>query len=187
MKSVMPMVGDVAKTVLIALLIVVPIRTFVFQPFLVRGASMEPNFHNGDYLLVDQLSYRFKSPERGEVIIFEFPFDPSQRYIKRVIGLPGETVEVQDGKVIVYNSGTGSVSFVLEEPYLSGMNTNGSSRLTLSDHEYFVLGDNRTHSSDSRKWGVLPERNIIGRVVIRLFPVGALAKIEQPSYEIPTQ
>ncbi len=146
----------------LAVIIVVPIRMFIFQPFLVKGSSMEPNFHNGDYLIIDELSYRMRSPERGEVIVFKYPENPSQKYIKRIIGLPGETIEVKEGKIRI----TGlQEDFVLnEDVYLSGVETFGVDTLKLAPDEYFVLGDNREHSSDSRYWGSVPKANLIGRV-----------------------
>lgn len=169
-----------AKVVVVALLIVAPIRLFVFQPFLVQGASMEPNFENGDYLIVDELSYRWRDPVRGEVIVFHFPYDTSQRYIKRVIGLPGETVEVADGKVVIYAEGGGRV---LSEYYLSeGMETTGSEKFQLAGNEYVVLGDNRGASSDSRSWGVLQRDFIVGRALVRLLPLTAVAAVSTPQY-----
>ena len=156
MKGVISFLWESAKVIILAFLIVAPIRMFVFQPFLVSGASMEPNFHSGDYLIVDELSYRFREPSRGEVVVFQFPLNPSQRYIKRIIGLPGETVEVKDGKVIVYDSNEAVV--LNEQTYLPLSNeTPGNSKISLKENEYFVLGDNREFSSDSRVWGVLEE------------------------------
>ena len=98
MKKLLSFIWEIIKIVIIALAIVVPIRYFLFQPFFVKGESMEPNFQNGDYLIVDELSYRLREPERGEVIVFKYPRNISQRYIKRIIGLPGEAVEIKDGK-----------------------------------------------------------------------------------------
>jgi len=168
---------EILKIVIVALLIVVPIRYFLFQPFIVKGQSMEPNFENGDYLIIDEISFRFGEPQRGEVIVFRYPYNPSQRYIKRIIGLPGELIEIKDGKILINNQ-------VLDETeYLSaGLSTPGNSRLLLAENEYFVLGDNRTSSSDSRQWGPLKRTNIIGRVYLRAWPVQALAKIEVPQY-----
>lgn len=180
MKSALAFLGDVAKTVLIALLIVIPIRAFVFQPFLVRGNSMEPSYHNGDYLIVDEFSYHFRGPERGEVIVFEYPRDPSQRYIKRVVGLPGEIVEIADGKVVVYEED--EKAFVLGELYTEGA-TMGSGKISLREGEYYMLGDNREHSSDSRTWGPVPEEYIIGRAFLRVFPLSAFAMVESTEYE----
>src|SRR3989344_304093 len=101
MKSILLFFWEISKIVIIALVIVVPIRYFIFQPFFVRGQSMEPNFQNGDYLIVDEVSYRLRVPQRGEVIVFKYPMNPSQRYIKRIVGLPNEAVEIQDGEISV--------------------------------------------------------------------------------------
>ncbi|MBI2450129.1 MAG: signal peptidase I [Candidatus Nealsonbacteria bacterium] len=171
-----------SKIVIIALLIVVPIRYFIFQPFFVKGASMEPNFQNGDYLIVDEISYRMRDPQRGEVIVFKYPGNTSQRYIKRIIGLPGEIVEIKYGKVNVYNSN--GVPQILDElSYLPVfIETSGSTEVQLADGEYFVLGDNRVASSDSRRWGTLPRENIIGKVLLRVWPFAAMAMIEAPDY-----
>lgn len=180
MKGFLPSIAETAKILIIAMLIVIPIRTFVFQPFLVKGASMEPNFHNGDYLIVDEFSYRLRNPERGEVIVLKYPGDLSQKYIKRIIGLPGETVAVQDGKVSVKNA-EGTV--VLKEQYLpQGLQTPGLEEKILGDSEYFVMGDNRPFSSDSRAWGTLPKQDIIGRALIRLWPLRAFSVVAAPIY-----
>ena len=181
MKSFLFFVWEVSKIVVIALLIVVPIRYFIFQPFFVRGQSMEPSFFNGDYLIIDELSYQFRGPQRGEAVVFKYPNDPSQRYIKRIIGWPGETVEIEDGRVIVY--GDGIPEILDESAYLSAfVNTAGRIRVSLAGDEYFVMGDNRSVSSDSRRWGPVPESDIIGRVFLRAWPFAALAKIEAPGY-----
>lgn len=175
MKRILTSFWETGRIAIFALLFAFAIRAFVFQPFLVRGASMEPNFHHGDYLIVDELSYRFKNPERGEVIVFRYPNDPSQRYIKRVIGLPGETVIVEDGRVMISDESGGSL-VLQEEQYLSRKETIGQIRIKLGNDEYFVLGDNRAFSSDSRVWGALGRTNIVGRVVVRMFPDLAYGK-----------
>lgn len=187
MKGLFQFGFEIAKVIVIALVIVVPLRVFVFQPFLVRGDSMEPNYHNGDYLIVDQLSYRWRSPERGEVIVLKFPFDVTQRFIKRIVGLPGETIEVKDNKVVVYSTvDEKREAQVLDELlYLPfSVETPGSMRLDLEEQEYFVLGDNRPFSSDSRKWGSLEKKLIVGRVFLRAFSFKVFAKemIEKESY-----
>jgi len=184
MKKLLSFIWEIIKIVIIALAIVVPIRYFLFQPFFVKGESMEPNFQNGDYLIIDELSYRLREPQRGEVIVFKYPQDPSQRYIKRIIGLPGETVEIKDGKIVIYGENS-EVKTLDELTYLpSFTQTEGNTRIALNENEYFVLGDNRLGMSsyDSRRWGSLPRGNIIGRVVIRAWPVAAIAKIEAPAY-----
>ena len=162
------------QIIAIAAIVVVPIRYFVFQPFLVKGASMEPNFRDGDYLIIDELSYRLRNPERGEVVVFHYPFDPSQRFIKRVIGLPGETVAIKNGQVDITTEDGATV--VLPEPYVQGVftiagNAAGGNSTTLKSDEYFVLGDNRAHSFDSREWGLVNRKFIIGRTVLRAWPL----------------
>lgn len=172
---------EVFKIVIIALIIVAPIRFFLFQPFIVKGESMEPNFSDGDYLIVDEISYRFKSPERGEVIVFDPPTNKSVRYIKRVIALPGETVEMKSGKITIYDN---NGSLVLDEAgYIpQGYNTFGDVRISLGPDEYFVLGDNRSASLDSRSFGFLPSENIVGRVYLRAWPLDSFTKIYSPAY-----
>lgn len=165
---------DVVSFALIALLIVVPIRWFVAQPFIVRGDSMVPTFHSGDYLIVDQLSYRFSDPERGDVIIMRYPKDESVYFIKRIIGLPGETVELQGTRVIIRKSGEEMIT--LEQPYLADVAHRPEyATYALTDEEYFVMGDNRDASSDSRVWGPLPEKDVIGRALVRLFPPSTIS------------
>ena len=182
MKSALFFFWEIAKIVVVTLLIVLPIRYFIFQPFFVKGQSMEPNFQNGDYLIVDEISYRLRNPERGEVIVFKYPINPTQRYIKRIVGLPGETIKIQDGKVDVYDS-NGIPQILGEFSYLpESIATLGNVELQLADSEYFVLGDNRVASSDSRRWGNVPRENIIGRVLLRVWPFAALAMIETPAY-----
>lgn len=163
---------DVVKVFLIALAIVLPIRAYIAQPFVVRGASMEQSFQDRDYLVIDEISYAFRTPQRGEAIVFRYPRDPNQYFIKRIVGLPGETVEIRGGVVRISNEDYPD-GFVLSEPYLSpGLNqTQPEMSLTLGQEEYFVLGDNRVASSDSRVWGPLPRRFIVGRALIRAWPV----------------
>jgi signal peptidase I len=174
-------IWETLKVVVLALAIVIPIRYFLFQPFFVRGQSMEPNFENGDYLIIDEISYRFSNPERGEVIVFKYPNNPSQRYIKRIIGLPGETIEIKSGSVIIHSQVREEV--LDESEYLlSTVQTPGDVKLSLGEDEYFVLGDNRGLSSDSRRWGPLKREHIIGKVLFRAWPFTAFAKIEAPTY-----
>lgn len=159
---------EIAFFFLLALLIVVPIRVFIAQPYIVSGASMYPTFTNGDYLIVDQLTYRFDSPKRGDVIIFRFPLEPSKFFIKRVIGLPHETVHINNNRVsITPRKGD---EFILFETYVGGETVNNLS-FALSEKEYFVMGDNRMESLDSRVWGAVPRDKIMGRAFLRLFPI----------------
>jgi len=161
--------GELVRFFLIVVFIIIPFRIFVAQPFIVEGASMDPTFKNGQYLIVDQISYRFEEPERGSVLIFKYPRDPKQFFIKRVIGLPGETVEIDDGKITIFNT-ENPKGFSLDEPYLEFEKID-SSKITLKSEEYFVMGDNRAVSSDSRYWGPVPKDNIIGRPFLRLLPL----------------
>jgi signal peptidase I len=169
---------EIFQTVILALLIVLPIRLFIFQPFIVKGQSMEPNFEDGDYLIIDEITYSFREPKRGEVVVFKNPMNERQRFIKRIIGLPGETVEISDGKIFISNG----EKKVLQEPYLNFSFTAGDIRITLGKNEYFVLGDNRQFSLDSRRFGPIKKKEIVGRVLLRLWPMYSLAKIEAPSY-----
>lgn len=171
LKKTLDFLWDTTKLIIISLLIVLPIRYFVMQPFFVRGASMDPNFENGEYLIIDELSYFFRQPQRGEVIVFKYPDDPRQYYIKRVIGLSEETVFIGDGKIIIFNKDNPQ-GFLLKENYLDpNLITPGDVKRTLGPKEYFVLGDNRLASSDSRRWGPLPENDLVGKVFIRVFPL----------------
>lgn len=163
-------ITEIIRFSLIALLIVFPIRMFVAQPFIVSGASMQETFQNGEYLIVDQVTYRFEEPERGDVIVFRYPRDPSKFFIKRVIGVPGDEISIEGNIVTITNAAHPDGS-VLNEPYVSSMQPNTFLEEELGDGEYFVMGDNRDQSSDSRMWGVLQERNIVGRALVRLFPI----------------
>jgi len=176
MKKILIFTWEVAKIVITSLAIVLPIRYFLIQPFFVRGASMEPNFDNGQYLIVNEIGYRFSEPERGEVVVFKFPNDTSQYYIKRIVGLPGETIEVKDGQVIIFNQDFPKGMALEEFDYQVKGTTFGELKVVLDKNEYFVLGDNRQASFDSRQWGALPKENIVGRVWLRAWPFNA-AKI----------
>lgn len=174
---------ELAKLVLISLLIIVPLRLFIVQPFFVRGASMEPAFEDGDYLLIDEISLRFRPIERGEVVVFRFPPEPSQFYIKRIVGLPGERLSISDGKVRIFTA-VHPNGFSLTEPYLAeGTVTGGDVSVSLGPNEYFVLGDNRPHSSDSRRWGKLDGRLITGRAWLRAWPPERAMAFTVPVYQ----
>ena len=160
---------DLFTLALLIVLVVIPIRTFVISPFVVDGASMHPTFENLDYLIIDELIYNFTAPARGDVIVFRYPKDPSIFYIKRVIGLPGETVSISHGIVTIITAG--GEKLALNEPYTVNEDATYTDVVSLNLGEYFVMGDNRPNSSDSRIWGALPEKNIIGRVDLRLLPI----------------
>ena len=184
MKDFLRFLFETIKMAALAFLIVFPIRYFLFQPFVVSGDSMCPSFEDGDYLLIDELSFRIRQPERGEVIVFHAPINPSARYIKRIIGLPNETIEIKEGRVIIFNE-EGATWILDESVYLSdSLQTNGDFKITLGQEEYFMMGDNRRFSSDSRTWGALPKKNIVGRTMLRAWPFNNLALIKAPQYEL---
>jgi signal peptidase I len=186
-------IWELVKMIFWVVVIIIPLRVFLIQPFFVQGASMEPNFEDKEYLIVNEFGYKttdigfvfggekrifftvkpFKELKRGDIIVFRYPKNPSVYYIKRVIGLPGEKIEIRDNKIKIYNA-QNPEGFVLDESgYLSSsVETNGDQVVQLSDTEYFVLGDNRNYSSDSRSWGPVPERNVIGKVLLRAWPFG---------------
>ncbi len=184
MKQFLLSLREVLEVIIISFLVVYLVRSFLVQPFLVSGASMDPNFKNGNYLIIDELTYRFREPARGEVIVFRYPGDPKIFYIKRVIGLPGERVTVARGEVTIYNSGNPK-GFVLHEPYLApGVDTAGNTDTTLGADDYAVFGDNRYFSFDSRSWGKLSRSAIIGMVRVRLFPVTGIQTFRAPEYVV---
>ncbi len=182
MRSFFSSVLEVLEVALIAIVSVFLIRTFLVQPFLVSGASMEPNFSDGDYLLVDEITYKFREPERGEVVVFKYPNNEATFFIKRVIGLPGERVVIEGGGVKVFNNENAG-GLELKEYYLqSGLETSGKADVTLKEGEYFVLGDNRSASFDSRSWGILDIKEVIGLARVRLWPIGSLTTFAAPNY-----
>lgn len=168
MKFLSSALKELGLFILLALIIVPPIRLFVAQPFVVDGESMHPTFENGNYLIVDELTYRFHNPERGDVVIFRAPPNPKVFYIKRIIGLPGETVHISSGKVTITK--TDGSTITLDEPYAVVEDATYMLDRTLGANEFFVMGDNRPNSSDSRVWGALPRANIVGRAYVRLLP-----------------
>jgi signal peptidase I len=185
-ESAVSFVWDLVKVLVISLAVVLAVHNYIAQPFIVSGSSMEPTFHTGEYLVIDELSYRLQEPIRGDIIVFKYPKDTSQYFIKRIIGLPGEKVRVEEsGEVKIFNAEHPG-GFVLQEPYLSSQHITfpaaGSTTVQLGTKEYFVLGDNRIASSDSRFWGPVPEKNIVGKAFIRAFPFSELTKFDQVRY-----
>jgi signal peptidase I len=154
------------------IIIVFVVRTYIAQPFIVDGESSSPNFHTGHYLIIDELSYRFKEPARGDVIVLRYPLQPSRFFLKRIIGLPGDRVAISDGKIHIYNAAN-PAGYVLDEPYEKQVTFPAGpyKDVTLAPEQYFVMGDNRSGSDDSRMWGILPRNDIVGHVVLRLFPI----------------
>jgi len=159
---------ELFKLILLSLIIVVPFRLYVAQPFIVDGLSMYPTFKDHAYLIIDELTYQFKTPERGSVLVFTPPKDSGKYYIKRVIGLPNETISLTNGEVTIINT-TYPEGFKLNESYVK-MSKAETANFVLGENEYFVMGDNRAQSADSRIWGPVPKENVIGRPIIRFLP-----------------
>jgi len=176
---------ELIKIVVISLVIIIPIRYFLIQPFYVKGASMEPNFYDHEYLIIDEITYRFKEPQRGDIIVFRYPRNPQEYFIKRIVGLPSEEVQIKDGEVYIYNDKSPDGS-VLAEPYLlEGTRTYSLTEdiISLEAGEYFVLGDNRNSSKDSRSFGLVSRSFIIGRVLLRGWPFNKISLFEAPEYQ----
>ena len=170
----------------LAFIIMLPVRWFVTEPFVVTGNSMSPAFEPNDYLVIDKLHYLYAKPRRDDVVIFRYPLDPSIFYIKRVVGLPGESVEMSDGVVSV--TGHDGIRHILGGSHLSPEPGKDQPLTTtvLAADEYFVLGDNRDASSDSRQWGPLQAKFIVGRAFMRILPLpdaGIFPGAQDPSVE----
>lgn len=172
---------DIVETVVIALAIFVVIYLFAAQPHQVRGASMQPNFQNGEYILTDKISYKFRNPERGEVVIFRAPKNQELDYIKRVVGLPGEHVKIEKGNIYI-NGKNLTESYLPHEPIFTGTFLQEGQENILGEGEFFVMGDNRNHSSDSRDWGPIIKDLIVGKAILRYWPVNEIGFINKPPY-----
>ncbi len=156
-----------------AIIFAAVIQAFLIRPFIVSGTSMDPVIKNGQYLIIDEVTYHFHGPERGDVVVFKAPPEPTKYYIKRVIGLPGDTVKIKDGKITIINN-IHPEGFILDEPYLTHLSSDNGT-FVVPQNNYFVMGDNRSGSYDSRAWGMLPVENIRGRAALRLLPVNSVS------------
>lgn len=163
---------ELARFALIAIAIVIPIRVFIAQPFIVSGSSMVPTFQDGQYLIVDEISYRLSDPKRDDVIVFRYPNDQTKFFIKRIIGLPNEKVDIKGNAITITNAEHPS-GFTLEQPFIENTGNNNM-HYELKDGEYFVMGDNRPASSDSRYWGAVSRKLLIGKVFVRLLPINKI-------------
>lgn len=174
---------ELIKVIVLAGITIAVIRYYLFKPFYVKGASMEPNFLDHEYLIVDELSYHLRTPERGEVVVFKYPNNQDEYFLKRIIGLPGERVKIEAGKVTIYNSEHPEGVLVHESYLPKDLVTGGDiPGVTLGADEYYVLGDNRPNSFDSRKFGPVKRDLIIGRAFIRGWPLNRVAKFSAPSF-----
>lgn len=185
--SIWSTIVDIIETIVVAAAIFVVVYLFLLQPHQVKGASMEPNFHDAEYILTDKISYRFSEPKRGDVVIFKAPTDQNVDFIKRIIALPGEKIEIKNRSIVIYNSENPN-GFTLSENYGTIEPISGGSFLKegkiveIPEDSYIVLGDNRTHSFDSRQWGPLPKNSIIGKAWIRYWPLQKFSIIRTVSY-----
>jgi signal peptidase I len=173
---------ELARFALLALTIVIPIRIYIAQPFIVSGSSMVPTFEDGQYLIIDEISYRLENPQRDDVVVFRYPNDTKKFFIKRIIGLPNETVDIK-GNEITITSKDHPNGLKLDQSYIKN-DTNSNTHFELKDGEYFVLGDNRSASSDSRYWGAVPKRLLIGKVFLRLLPINKIGILPGDSKQV---
>jgi len=164
---------ELVRFTIIAIAIVVPIRIFIAQPFIVSGSSMDPTFENGQYLIVDEISYRLQNPARNDVVVFRYPNDPKKFFIKRIIGLPNEEVKIHGSEITIVNKENPD-GFQLDQSYIKNISIDRDMTFQLKDNEYFVMGDNRTASSDSRYWGSVNKDLLIGKVFLRLLPLNKI-------------
>lgn len=191
LKSISEFLIDILETVVIALSMFIIIYLLAFQPHEVNGQSMDgiDHFHNGQLILTDKLTYRFRDPQRGEVIVFEYPLNKSYDYIKRIIGLPNESIMLIDNQIYIYNDESPEGK-ILDESAFIGKNvlTQGRAfledgqKVKIPDDSYFVMGDNRPESSDSRTWGFVPRKNIIGRSYFRYWPPNQIGLIKHQRF-----
>jgi signal peptidase I len=180
---------EVGKVVLVSLAIITIVKSFLFQPFYVKGASMEPTFFDHEYLIINEIGYRFHPPSRGDIVVLRYPRDPSQYFIKRVVGLPGERIEIRNGAVVIINDDHPEGVTLDESAYINAaVNTAGGTPVQLGDNEYYVLGDNRASSLDSRSSTLGPVKRsaIVGRAWFRLWPVQRFTVFEAPPYGFAT-
>ena len=185
--SFFSVVLEIIKTIVIVGILALLLRIYIIQPFIVEGLSMSPTLFSNDYLLIDKISYRIGSPQRGNIIVFHYPKNTEFNYVKRIIGLPGETIEITEDQVIIYNTKNPNGAVVSEnyikDPNGPMLNNKKIIKTTIPENYYFVMGDNRQGSSDSREWGLLEKKFIIGKTLVRLFPVNAFEIIKYPSYK----
>lgn len=186
LKNFFSFISELAKIIIVSLVIIIPIRYFLIQPFYVKGASMEPSFYDHEYLIIDEISYRFKEPKRGDIIVFRYPLNPQEYFIKRIIGLPGEKIQVKNGQIYIFNDEKNEGE-VLNETYLDKELKTYSINddvIVLANDEYFVLGDNRNSSKDSRSFGPVNESFVVGRVLFRGWPFDRINVFSAPQYEL---
>lgn len=173
---------DFLQGIVVVLAIMVMIYLFVMSPQEINGASMEPNFHNGEYILTNKIEYKLMDPKRGDVVIFKSPRNKDIDYIKRVIGLPGETVGLYNSHIVVNGKQLGELYLAPDVYIFGGSYLREGSEVIIPPGKYFVMGDNRPHSSDSREFGPIPKEDFIGKAILRYWPFTKTGIIKRPSY-----
>lgn len=164
--------GEILESVAIAVILAVIIRFFLFQPFYIPSGSMEPTLKPGDRIIVNKLIYRYSQPERGDIMVFKYPRDPARDFIKRAVGLPEETVEIKDSKVYINDK-------KISQPFLEpGLQFGSFGPVEVPGGSYFMMGDNRNNSEDSRIWGTLPGENIVGKAMFIYWPISRIGLIK---------
>jgi signal peptidase I len=175
---------DLVETVVMAMAVFVIIYLFLFQPHQVKGSSMLPNFHDGEYILTDKISYRLKEPQRGDVVVFRAPRNEEYDYIKRIVGLPSDTLKIKNGKIFVNNTPFNESYLSSDHITLPGKFYKEGETFAIPKDQYFVLGDNRSHSSDSREWGLVPKENIVGKAWLRYWPTNRFGVIPEVAFQV---
>lgn len=171
-KTIAQSFWELVRFAVIALIVVIPIRIFIAEPFVVSGSSMVPTFENGNYLIIDKISYKLSTPKRDDVVVFRYPGDTTKFFIKRIIGLPNETVDISGNEITITNEKYKD-GFKLDQPFVKNPGNNNT-HLELKSDEYFVMGDNRNASSDSRYWGAVKENLLVGKAFMRLLPISKI-------------
>jgi len=185
LKKIAAVIFELAKIIIVALVIVIPIRYFLIQPFYVKGASMEPTFYDHEYLIVNELIYRMEEPKRGDVIVFKYPRNPEQFFIKRVIALPGESIKIENGSIYIKKVDSEDWFLLDESEYLDeSVKTYPNFETEVLEGEYFVMGDNRSSSLDSRIFGAVAKNFIIGKTWLRAWPMDKITDFDTIDYKM---
>ena len=185
-KRAIASIFDFLQGIVVVMAILVMVYLFIMSPQEINGESMEPNFHNGEYILTNKIAYKFHVPVRGDVVIFKSPMNKDIDYIKRIIGLPGDTVSLHDNSLWVNGQKVNEPYLAPDTPIFGGSFLHDGDSIVVPPDSYFVCGDNRAHSSDSREFGTINIQDFIGVAVFRYFPFSQMGTINRPTYSLPT-
>jgi len=175
---------DFLQGIVVVLALLVMVYLFIMSPQEINGASMEPNFHNGEFILTNKILYKFRPPARGDVVIFKSPGNKEIDYIKRIIGLPGDTVSLRDNAFYVNNQKVVEPYLAPSTPIFGGSYLGEGQSIVVPPGSFFMAGDNRPHSSDSREFGPIAETDFIGTAIFRYWPFSQLGTVMRPTYNI---